>query len=192
MGGNGKTWSSLFVLVFRNQNSQFLWYLMFWCHMHFQAPSCMPSVFDSLRFWAGGNADFSMDMHQKEQLHDNVSMMQPQHFPVSLKFHVCAVDSHDASCILVWNSYFRIYMCSWGALVDSIWVVESHLIAYNSSHMLHRRLAVVFPFQMWTVKIYYTCMVQTHSHCHIQPIIHRYLLPCYLKLISCWANGNFH
>ncbi|XP_065866214.1 probable NOT transcription complex subunit VIP2 isoform X2 [Euphorbia lathyris] len=30
-----------------------------------------------------GNADYSMDMHQKEQLHDNsMSMMQSQHFPM--------------------------------------------------------------------------------------------------------------
>lgn len=32
---------------------------------------------------AGGNADYAMDMHQKEQLHDNtVPMMQSQHFSV--------------------------------------------------------------------------------------------------------------
>ena len=32
----------------------------------------------------GGNADYDMDMHQKEQLHDNASpMMQSQHFSVS-------------------------------------------------------------------------------------------------------------
>ncbi|KAF8379437.1 hypothetical protein HHK36_028872 [Tetracentron sinense] len=32
---------------------------------------------------AGGNNDFAMDLHQKEQLHDNaVSMMQSQHFPM--------------------------------------------------------------------------------------------------------------
>lgn len=37
-----------------------------------------------IRSYAGGNADYAMDMHQKEQLHDNtVSMMQSQHFPVS-------------------------------------------------------------------------------------------------------------
>lgn len=35
-------------------------------------------------FESGGNADYGMDMHQKEQLHDNaVSMMQAQHFSVS-------------------------------------------------------------------------------------------------------------
>lgn len=38
---------------------------------------------------AGGNADFTMDMHQKEQLHDNpMSMMQSQHYPVSHGFCV--------------------------------------------------------------------------------------------------------
>lgn len=32
----------------------------------------------------GGNADYPIDIHQKEQLHENsVSMMQPQHFSVS-------------------------------------------------------------------------------------------------------------
>jgi len=34
---------------------------------------------------SGGNADYTMDMHQKEQLHDNtISVMQSQHFSVSL------------------------------------------------------------------------------------------------------------
>ncbi|KAK7324979.1 hypothetical protein VNO77_28975 [Canavalia gladiata] len=37
--------------------------------------------FPALPGFKGGNADFAMDMHQKEQLHDNaVSMMQSQHF----------------------------------------------------------------------------------------------------------------
>ncbi|CAL0332260.1 unnamed protein product [Lupinus luteus] len=37
--------------------------------------------FPALPGFKGGNADFGMDMHQKEQLHDNaVSMMQSQHF----------------------------------------------------------------------------------------------------------------
>jgi hypothetical protein len=36
-------------------------------------------------FDSGGNADYTMDLHQKEQLHDNtLSMMQSQHFSVSL------------------------------------------------------------------------------------------------------------
>lgn len=36
-----------------------------------------------IRFRSGGNADYAMDMHQKEQLHDNaMSMMQSQHFNV--------------------------------------------------------------------------------------------------------------
>ncbi|KAE9600629.1 hypothetical protein Lalb_Chr14g0374941 [Lupinus albus] len=39
--------------------------------------------FPALPGFKGGNADFGMDMHQKEQLHDNaVSMMQSQHFPM--------------------------------------------------------------------------------------------------------------
>lgn len=39
----------------------------------------------NVRFASGGNADYTMDMHQKEQLHDNtMSMIQSQHFPVSL------------------------------------------------------------------------------------------------------------
>ena len=41
-----------------------------------------------IRSCAGGNADYAMDMHQKEQLHDNtVSMMQSQHFSVSSKLY---------------------------------------------------------------------------------------------------------
>ncbi|KAK3010789.1 hypothetical protein RJ639_012603, partial [Escallonia herrerae] len=37
--------------------------------------------FPALPGFKGGNADYAMDLHQKEQLHDNsVSMMQPQHF----------------------------------------------------------------------------------------------------------------
>ncbi|XP_057451514.1 probable NOT transcription complex subunit VIP2 isoform X2 [Lotus japonicus] len=39
--------------------------------------------FPALPGYKGGSADFAMDMHQKEQLHDNpVSMMQSQHFPM--------------------------------------------------------------------------------------------------------------
>jgi len=38
----------------------------------------------AIRFCTGGNADYAMDLHQKEQLHDNtMSMMQSQHFSVS-------------------------------------------------------------------------------------------------------------
>ncbi|KAL7247587.1 hypothetical protein ACSBR2_002495 [Camellia fascicularis] len=37
--------------------------------------------FPALPGFKGGNADYAMDLHQKEQLHDNtVSMMQSQHF----------------------------------------------------------------------------------------------------------------
>ncbi|XP_022883024.1 probable NOT transcription complex subunit VIP2 isoform X2 [Olea europaea var. sylvestris] len=37
--------------------------------------------FPALPGFKGGNGDYSMDLHQKEQLHDSsVSMMQPQHF----------------------------------------------------------------------------------------------------------------
>eukprot|EP00268_Persea_americana_P042903 TRINITY_DN4298_c0_g1_i6.p1 TRINITY_DN4298_c0_g1~~TRINITY_DN4298_c0_g1_i6.p1 ORF type:complete len:649 (-),score=126.07 TRINITY_DN4298_c0_g1_i6:356-2302(-) len=39
--------------------------------------------FPALPGFKGGNADFTMDMHQKEQLHDNpMSMMQSQHYPM--------------------------------------------------------------------------------------------------------------
>ncbi|XP_015581510.1 probable NOT transcription complex subunit VIP2 isoform X2 [Ricinus communis] len=39
--------------------------------------------FPALPGFKGGNADYSMDLHQKEQLHDNtMSMMQSQHFPM--------------------------------------------------------------------------------------------------------------
>lgn len=38
---------------------------------------------------AGGNSEFPVNMHQKEQLHENVvSMMQSQHLPVSYSFCV--------------------------------------------------------------------------------------------------------
>ncbi|KAJ6805773.1 putative NOT transcription complex subunit VIP2 isoform X2 [Iris pallida] len=39
--------------------------------------------FPALPGFKGGNSDFPMDMHQKEQLHENVSMMQSQHFPMA-------------------------------------------------------------------------------------------------------------
>ncbi|KAL3625910.1 putative NOT transcription complex subunit vip2 [Castilleja foliolosa] len=39
--------------------------------------------FPALPGFKGGNADYSMDLHQKEQLHDSsVSMMQPQQFSI--------------------------------------------------------------------------------------------------------------
>ncbi|KAF2300448.1 hypothetical protein GH714_013426 [Hevea brasiliensis] len=39
--------------------------------------------FPALPGFKGGNADYTMDLHQKEQLHDNsMSMMQSQHFPM--------------------------------------------------------------------------------------------------------------
>ncbi|KAJ7947728.1 CCR4-NOT transcription complex subunit 2 [Quillaja saponaria] len=39
--------------------------------------------FPALPGFKGGNADYTMDMHQKDQLHDNtVSIMQSQHFPM--------------------------------------------------------------------------------------------------------------
>ena len=45
------------------------------------------SITNYLKNCAGGNADYAMDLHQKEQFHDNaVSMMQSQHFSVSPKF----------------------------------------------------------------------------------------------------------
>ncbi|KAJ6820025.1 putative NOT transcription complex subunit VIP2 isoform X2 [Iris pallida] len=39
--------------------------------------------FPALPGFKGGSSDFPMDMHQKEQLHENVSMMQSQHFPMA-------------------------------------------------------------------------------------------------------------
>ncbi|XP_051113228.1 probable NOT transcription complex subunit VIP2 isoform X2 [Andrographis paniculata] len=39
--------------------------------------------FPALPGFKGGNTDYSMDLHQKEQLHDtSVSVMQPQHFSI--------------------------------------------------------------------------------------------------------------
>ncbi|PKU71409.1 putative NOT transcription complex subunit VIP2 [Dendrobium catenatum] len=37
--------------------------------------------FPALPEFKGGSSDFSLDLHQKEQLHENVSMLQSQHFP---------------------------------------------------------------------------------------------------------------
>ncbi|KAH0465697.1 hypothetical protein IEQ34_005800 [Dendrobium chrysotoxum] len=39
--------------------------------------------FPALPGFKGGSSDFSMDLHQKEQLHENVSMLQSQHFPMA-------------------------------------------------------------------------------------------------------------
>ncbi|WOG86733.1 hypothetical protein DCAR_0205951 [Daucus carota subsp. sativus] len=53
--------------------------------------------FPALPGFKGGNAEFSMDIHQKEQLHDsNVSMMQPQHFSMgrSAGFNLGGFSSH--------------------------------------------------------------------------------------------------
>ncbi|KAK1357355.1 putative NOT transcription complex subunit VIP2 [Heracleum sosnowskyi] len=53
--------------------------------------------FPALPGFKGGNAEFSMDMHQKEQLNDNnVSMMQPQHFSMgrSAGFSLGGFSSH--------------------------------------------------------------------------------------------------
>ncbi|MQM17526.1 hypothetical protein Taro_050500 [Colocasia esculenta] len=44
--------------------------------------------FPALPGFKGGNNDFTMDMHQKEQLHDSSSMMQPQHLSTSPGFHM--------------------------------------------------------------------------------------------------------
>lgn len=38
--------------------------------------------FPALPGFKGGSSDFSMDMHQKEQIHENASMLQSQHFPM--------------------------------------------------------------------------------------------------------------
>ncbi|XP_043695044.1 probable NOT transcription complex subunit VIP2 isoform X2 [Telopea speciosissima] len=39
--------------------------------------------FPALPGFKGGNSDYAMDLHQKEQLHENaVSMMQSQHYPI--------------------------------------------------------------------------------------------------------------
>ncbi|KAL8115683.1 putative NOT transcription complex subunit VIP2 isoform X1 [Apium graveolens] len=53
--------------------------------------------FPALPGFKGGNAEFSMDIHQKEQIHDNnVSMMQPQHFSMgrSAGFNLGGFSSH--------------------------------------------------------------------------------------------------
>ncbi|KAJ6817325.1 putative NOT transcription complex subunit VIP2 isoform X2 [Iris pallida] len=39
--------------------------------------------FPALPGFKGGSPDFPMDMHPKEQLHENVSMMQSQHYPMA-------------------------------------------------------------------------------------------------------------
>lgn len=55
-------------------------------------PSCFCMLYESTKLncshvCLGGNADYPMDLHQKEQLHDNtISMMQQQHFSVNTNF----------------------------------------------------------------------------------------------------------
>lgn len=44
--------------------------------------------FPALPGFKGGNNDFTMEMHQKDQIHDNVSMMQSQHLNSSPGFHM--------------------------------------------------------------------------------------------------------
>ncbi|CAA6670395.1 unnamed protein product [Spirodela intermedia] len=44
--------------------------------------------FPALPGFKGGNNDFTMDVHQKDQLHDSVSMMQTQHLNASPSFHM--------------------------------------------------------------------------------------------------------
>lgn len=39
--------------------------------------------FPALSGFKGGSSDYSFDMHQKDQLHENVSMVQPQHFSMA-------------------------------------------------------------------------------------------------------------
>lgn len=48
--------------------------------------SFLISFFIYLFFFAGNNSDFSMDLPQKEQVHDSMSMIQAQHLPVSPSF----------------------------------------------------------------------------------------------------------
>ncbi|XP_078443381.1 putative NOT transcription complex subunit VIP2 isoform X2 [Wolffia australiana] len=44
--------------------------------------------FPALPGFKGGNNEFSMDLHQKDQIHDNMSMMQSQHLNATPGFHV--------------------------------------------------------------------------------------------------------
>lgn len=39
-------------------------------------------------FHIGGSAEFAIDLQQKEQLHENASMVQSPHFPVSYGLHL--------------------------------------------------------------------------------------------------------
>ena len=60
-----------------------------------------------IRYCTGGNADYAMDVHPKEQLNDNtMSMMQSQHFSVSL--YVYKIENSG----LLSFSYIYIYINS--------------------------------------------------------------------------------
>jgi hypothetical protein len=76
-------------------------------HLHSCYPNFSPisnaffiHVDYDIGFDSGGNADYTMDLHQKEQLHDNtLSMMQSQHFSVSL--YVKWKFSNSKCCLFV-------------------------------------------------------------------------------------------
>lgn len=54
-------------------------------------------IIDYLIDFLGGNSDYAMDLHQKEQLHDNSVPMMQQHFSVSI------VSSYIALSVIVVN-----------------------------------------------------------------------------------------
>ncbi|CAL5415792.1 unnamed protein product [Camellia sinensis] len=55
--------------------------------------------FPTLPGFKGGNADYAMDLHQKEQLHDNtVSMMQSQHFSMGRSAGLNLGGSYSLHC----------------------------------------------------------------------------------------------
>lgn len=72
-----------------------------------------------IRFRSGGNSDYTMDLHQKEQLHDNaMSMMQSQHFSVSLNLKT-TLSNNKMLYDLRFFSFFSGALCRWGDLLDS-------------------------------------------------------------------------
>lgn len=101
----------------------------------------------------GGNADFPVNMHQKEQLRDNVvSMMQSQqHLPVQASF----INKSKFNKVTPTNNILLLFIIPrWEDQVDSAWEVHIHHI--NNSSMLQSTVVVVVvgpPTFLQTLKI---------------------------------------
>lgn len=119
-----------------------------------------------------------MDMHQKEQLHDNtMSMMQSQHFSVGLRWRILFFTPFLITVLDVLRGFlwcFCVLIYRWGGLLDSTLVEHIHLIALsNNNNMLHQLVVVVSPSHLETIRIFCIYMAQI-CFLHIQPIIPKY------------------